>query len=120
MPFGPRNAPAVFQSMMNRTLGDALYHYALVYLDDIIVWGSTVEEVLQRTKTIISKLEANGLILSGLKSEFGLQKVKLLGKTVCNGIMYPGIDKVQGLKSIKKPKTVSDVRSLYGLLSHYR
>jgi hypothetical protein len=87
--------------MMNRTLGDVLYHSALVYLDDIIVWGATLEEVLQRTRAVIDKLEANGLILSGLKSEFGLTKVKLLGKTISNGVMYPGEDKLQGLKNLR-------------------
>lgn len=39
MPFGPKNAPAVFQQMMNRALGKLLYKKACVYLDDIIVWG---------------------------------------------------------------------------------
>ncbi len=93
MSFGLRNAPAIFQDMMNRTLGDALYNYALVYLDDIIVWGCTLEETLERTRTIINKLRDNGLVLSGLKSEFGLKKVKLLGKTIADGKMYPGFDK---------------------------
>jgi hypothetical protein len=34
------------------------------------------------------------LILSGLKSEFGLTKVKLLGKTVAGGKIYPGKDRM--------------------------
>ncbi len=58
--------------MMNKTLQEELYKIALVYLDDIIVWGKTIEEVLDNTRKIISKLEKNGLILSGLKSEFAL------------------------------------------------
>ena len=59
-------------------------------------------------------------MLSGLKSEFGLKKVKLLGKTITDGKIYPGRDKLQGLVDLKVPRTVSDVRKLYGLLSHFR
>ena len=58
--------------------------------------------------------------MNGLKSEFGLRKVQLLGKTVCDGKLYPGVSKTQGLRDLKIPKTVSDVRSVHGLLSYYR
>ncbi len=53
MPFGPKNAPSVFQQMMNLALGDLLNKKACVYLDDIIVWGRTFEEVLSRTEEVI-------------------------------------------------------------------
>ena len=56
MPFGPKNAPAVFQQMMNRALGNLLYSIACVYLDDIIIWGRTLEEVLRNTEKVIERL----------------------------------------------------------------
>lgn len=120
MPFGPKNAPAIFQALMNRTLGSMLYKTAMVYLDDVIVWGRTLPEVLERARQVIAKLRDNGLIMNGLKSEFGLRKVKLLGKTVANGTLYPGVDKAQGLRDLRGARTVKEVRSLYGLLSYYR
>lgn len=83
--------------MMNTVLGRMLYKYCCVYLDDIVVWGRSLHEVLERTKLIIKKIAEEGLILSGLKSEFGLKKVKLLGKTIANGNIYPGASKTQGL-----------------------
>ena len=68
--------------MMNNALQKVLYRTCCVYIDDVIVWGKNLQEVLQRTEEVIQLLEADGLILSGLKSEFGLRKVKLLGKTI--------------------------------------
>ena len=79
---------------MNETLGSELYRSCLVYLDDIIVWGETLDEVLTRSERIVVLLKEAGLVLSGLKSEFGLTKVKLLGKTITDGKIYPGKDKV--------------------------
>lgn len=71
--------------MMNRVLGKGLYKYCCVYLDDIIVWGTSLDEVLERCEEVINMLADEGLILSGLKSEFGLKRVKLLGRTISKG-----------------------------------
>ena len=59
-------------------------------------------------------------MLSGLKSEFGLKKVKLLGKTIANGCIYPGASKTAALDKIKRPSTVAELRSLYGIISYFR
>lgn len=80
--------------MMNSALGELLYKTCCVYLDDIVVWGSTLEEVLARTEAVVEKLKQEGLVLSGIKSEFGLTKVKLLGRTVTDGKIYPGRDRM--------------------------
>lgn len=34
--------------------------------------------------------------------------------------MHPKFDKLQGLLTLKAPTTVTEVRSIYGLLSYYR
>lgn len=37
MPFGLANAPAVFQRMINKVLGNRRFEYALAYLDDVLI-----------------------------------------------------------------------------------
>jgi len=44
MPFGLKNAPATFQRCMNNVLDDLIYKDCLVYLDDIIVYSTSLEE----------------------------------------------------------------------------
>lgn len=46
MPFGHKNAPGVFQSMMNDVLADVLYLKCFVYIDDVVVFGSTQLECI--------------------------------------------------------------------------
>jgi hypothetical protein len=43
MPFGLCNAPATFQHMMNNVLHECLRKYALVYMDDVIVFSKSPE-----------------------------------------------------------------------------
>ena len=46
MPYGLCNAPATFQRLMQNCLGKLNLTYALIYLDDVIVYSCTEEEHL--------------------------------------------------------------------------
>ncbi|XP_050705336.1 uncharacterized protein LOC126990695 [Eriocheir sinensis] len=48
MPFGLCNAPGCFERLMERVLEGLQWKTALVYIDDVIVFGSTFEEELDR------------------------------------------------------------------------
>ena len=53
MPFGLCNAPATFQRLMQECLGELNLTYALIYLDDVIVFSSTPEEHLVRLRAVL-------------------------------------------------------------------
>ena len=48
MPYGLCNAPATFQRLKQNCLGELNLTYALVYLDDVIVYSKTEEDHLKR------------------------------------------------------------------------
>ena len=48
MPFGLCNMPVTFQRLMQNTLGKLNLTYCIIYLDDVIVFGRTEEEHLER------------------------------------------------------------------------
>ena len=48
MPYGLCNAPATFQRLMQKCLGELNLTYALVYLDDVIVYSKMEEDHLRR------------------------------------------------------------------------
>lgn len=62
MPFGLTNAPAVFSELMAVVL-DGLESFAIAYLDDILVFSSTLEEHLEHTQIVFDRLRKNGLKL---------------------------------------------------------
>ena len=48
MPFGFCNAPSTFEKLMETVLQGLHWKECLVYLDDIVIFGKTLQELLQR------------------------------------------------------------------------
>ena len=55
MPYRLCNAPATFQHLMQNCLGELNLTYALIYLDDVIVYSKTKEEHLVRLCTVLEQ-----------------------------------------------------------------
>ena len=61
MPFGLCNAPATFERLMERVLAGLHWKTLLVYLDDVIVFGKTFDEELQRLREVFQRMRAASL-----------------------------------------------------------
>lgn len=82
MPQGITGAPATFQRLMEKAVGDMNLLQVLVYLDDLIVFGKTLEEHEQRLLKVLDRLEEFGLKLSIDKCLLCQPQVKFLGHIV--------------------------------------
>ena len=67
MPFGLCNAPATFQRLMERCMGDMNLRDCLIYLDDVIIFSATFEEHLNRLEAVFSRLKEHNLKLKASK-----------------------------------------------------
>lgn len=77
----------MFQRVMERTVGDMNLLEVLVYLDDVNVFGKTLEEHEQRLLKVLGRLKEEGLKLSLDKCQFCCPSVIYLGHVVSsNGI----------------------------------
>ena len=71
-PFGIKSIPEVYQRRMSEML--AVIIGAEVIVDDILVWGTTVEEHDERLKFVPDRLRENNLKLSKCQS-VSLEKI---------------------------------------------
>ena len=78
MPFGLTNAPASFQSYANNAIREYLDLFAVVYLDDILIYSDTLEEHIQQVRMVLKKLQAHRLYAKLKKCQFHVQKISFL------------------------------------------
>ena len=106
MPYGLCNAPATFQHLMQNCLGELNLMYALIYLDDVIVYSKTEEEYLVRLHTILERFMEHGLKLKLSKCNFFHMQISYLGHKVSAAGMEPGIEGLKGIAEIAPPPRI--------------
>jgi len=74
MPFGSMNAPSTFQRLIDRVLKGLTWKQCLVYIDDVLVFGSTFEKHLMDLDEVLNRFTLSGLSLKPAKCIFGNQE----------------------------------------------
>ena len=120
MPFGLSTAPPTFQYLMDVVLGELKNKIASAFLDDLIVWANSFENMLINLEKVFKKLEEAGLKMKRSKCQFFLQTIKYLGHLVSAEGLRPDPDKVKAMQNLKAPTNVKEVRSVVGSTSYYR
>ena len=118
MPFGLKNAPAVFQKVMDSVLGDVTF--ARCYIDDVIIASSSIEEHCKHIAWLLDTLKANGLKCHPAKCLFGSERVPYLGHMVSIDGTSPQQAKVEAILKIPPPRDITSLRSFLGLVNYYR
>ena len=103
MPFELCNTPATFERLMDRVLQGLRWSRCLVYLDDIISFGTTFDDALENLTLIFERLRSYGLQLKSTKCHLFQTSVPFLGHIVGRG----------GLEC--DPRQIMDVKSCSGL-----
>ena len=119
MPFGLCNAPSTFERLMEKVLAGLQWKIALLYLDDVIVFSSTVEQQLDRLRLVFERLRKANLQLKPKKCHLFCKEVSFLGHGVSGEGMTTEEDKVKAVKEWPVPKSVKAVRSFLGLTGYY-
>ena len=109
MPYGLCNAPATFQRLVQNCLGELNLPYALVYLDDMIVYSKTEEDHLQWLQAVLERFHEHGLKLKPSKCSFLCKQITFLGHEVSANGMMPGNLNLKGIAEIAPPANYTEV-----------
>ena len=120
MPFGLTNAGASFCRLMEMCIGDQQYVTLLFYLDDICIFSTTIDQMLDRIELVFKQLMDFNLKIKPKKSFFFQSSVIFLGHVLSAKGITPNPEKVTKVKDWPTPKTAKEVHSFIGLASYYR
>ena len=84
MPFGLKNAPSEYFNSFS--------HFTIVYIDDFLVYSSSIDEHWKYLYSFSDTIKRNGLVVSAKKIKLFQTKVRFLVYYIAEG-QIPPIDK---------------------------
>jgi len=115
LPFGLKNAPAVFQRMIDDVLREYIGKICYVYIDDIIVFSKDYESHWHNLGAVFEKLKKANLIVNLEKTQFLSTRVEFLGYGI-----RADEKKVKTINDMQPPTNVKELKSYLGMTSYYR
>ena len=120
MPFGLTNSGASFQRLMGHILRGLEYRFALIYIDDIVIFSKSIEEHLTHLKEVFRRLRDANVKLISEKCSFVKQRIVYLGHFVTTEGIFPDPSKVEVVKNFPTPASLKELKSFLGLANYYR
>jgi len=120
MPFGLKNAPATFQRLMDLVLTGLQGEGLFVYMDDIVIYASSLEEHERKYNALIERLRKANLKLQPDKCEFLKSEVTYLGHVIGRDGVKPDPKKLEAVQHFPRPKTPRNIKQFLGFAGYCR
>ena len=99
---------------------EELDKFAMVFIDDILIYSETAEEHEKHLRIVLEKLRQIQLYAKFEKCEFWLEKVAFLSHVLTVDGVAVDPSKIEVVTKWKQPQNVIDIRSFLGLDGYYR
>ena len=93
--------------------------HVVVYLDDIVVAGSSEDDHLTNLDEVMTRLESAGLTLRQSKCVFGASNIEYLGHVINANGLHPSLEKVRAIQNAPEPRSTTELKSFLHLLNYY-
>ena len=120
LPFGLKNAPAIFQRTLDDILRSFIGKTCFVYIDDIIIFSRDETQHFKDLEDIFETLENANMKIQLNKCEFLKKETEFLGFIVSEEGIKTNPGKIKAIAEFPYPATVYDLRSFLGLAGYYR
>lgn len=120
MPFGLANAPATFQSYINRALGSLIDTICVVYLDDILIFSKDDASHQHHVRMVLEKLDQASLFLQLEKCRFHVTSVDFLGFILTPDGVHMDPERVATIQEWPEPQGYRDILVFLGFANFYR
>ncbi|VDI70439.1 Hypothetical predicted protein [Mytilus galloprovincialis] len=115
-PFGIKSIPEIFQRVMTEIMENI--EGAEVIVDDILIWGSTIQEHDERLKKVLDRARQCNLKLSKSKCQFRKNEVDYVGHIISKDGLKPDPEKVRAVQKMKKPENKKELQTFLGFITY--
>ena len=118
MPFGLCNVLVSFQSYMDQAL-QSLERELIAYLDDILIYSSTLDKLQICTRYYLQCLRDNRLFAKLKKYKFEVNQTRILGFEVNEKSIFIKPEYMLTILNWLESKTIIQVQELVGFINFY-
>ena len=115
---GDCNAPSTFQRLMTHIFRERIGKTIHVYLDDIFIFTTTLEEHIENLYWVFNKLREHHLFLSITKVDILSIAMDCLGHLIDDRGLHADSDKMIRIRDWPVPKNYHDVQRFLGLVQY--
>lgn len=108
MPFGLKNAPAIFQAVVENVL-KPVCAFSKNYVDDVVIYSKSWSEHLDHLRKVIICLGRAGLTIKRKKCVFGKKHLLYLGHRVGGGTLAVPELRTKALAEFAQPRTKKEL-----------
>ncbi|PKU33504.1 hypothetical protein llap_16188 [Limosa lapponica baueri] len=120
LPQGWKHSPTICHGLIQTALeqGEAPEH--LQYIDDIIVWGNTAEEVFEKGNKIVQILLKAGFAINRSKVKGPAQEIQFLGIKWQDGRRQIPMDVISKIAAMSPPTSKKETQAFLGIVGFWR
>lgn len=115
--FGIKVHPGIFQRNVDKTLAELRFKMVIAYIDDLVLYAETLEELIENLKIVLTRLREAGYILSPIKSYFGYEEISIFGFEKGPYRLKNEKKRIEAIITLPPIKTKKQCKGLLGLLN---
>ncbi|XP_056109383.1 uncharacterized protein K02A2.6-like [Rhinichthys klamathensis goyatoka] len=116
LPFGISSASEVFQRAVAQMIEDL--DGVINIVDDLLVWGETVQEHDARLRKLLQRAREYNLKLNKKKCQIRTSQIKYIGHVLTADGLKPDEEKVRAVVQLPTPEDKQDLQRFLGMLQY--
>jgi hypothetical protein len=105
---------------MNDIFREWLDDFVVIYINNILIYSSSIEEHVEHLRKVFQKLREIKLYAKFVKCEFGMTEVNFLRHKITQEGLKMDDHKMKAILDWEPPRLVMALRPFLGLASYYR
>ena len=119
MPYSLCNVLAMFQHLMQNCLGELNLSFAMVYLDDMVMYSEMLEDHFTQLQAIFDRFAHHGLKLKPSKCHFFKEERTYLGHEISTKGMLPRQKGIEEIAWLGPPTIYTGVRKFIRAVGYF-